>query len=103
MPLFNALQRAIICDTQLSCAECKKCKVKSGCINTGMIFMQPGFIYKNYRTDNEATTIVFALCRKCCDKYTLTKLRWKWAEWQWKWNQFVWVLTRLIRHMYRLK
>jgi len=102
MHLFNSLQRANICDKQFVCAECKKSKVDSNRIGSGMVFMQSGFVYKNYEITDQ-TTILFALCRKCCDKYTLTKFRWKWAEWQWQWSQFVWFVMYLLRRHKALK
>jgi hypothetical protein len=103
MHLFQTLQRANICDTQFSCAECKKAKVDSSRIGSGIVFIQPGFIYKDYKIDDKQTIILFALCRTCCDKYTLTKLRWKWAEWQWQWSQFVWFVMYLLRRHKALK
>ena len=103
MSLYNSLQRAGVCNQEFRCTECKKAKVNSDRIGSGMVFVQSGSMYENYAVSNTITTIVFALCRKCCDKHTLTRLRWKWAEWQWKWSQFVWFLKQMMRHVKILK
>lgn len=102
MTLHNSLQRATLCGMQFRCSECKKSQVNTDRIASGMVFIQSGFVYKSYGMDGSETTIVFALCRKCCDKYTLTKLRWKLAEWQWKWSQFIFFLKQLVLRVKRL-
>jgi hypothetical protein len=103
MALYNCLQRSALCDMQFLCTECKRKRVDTNRIASGMVFIQSGFVYTNSGMDGSQNTIVFALCRKCCDKHTLTKLRWKWAEWQWKWSQFVWFLKQLCRRVNLLK
>lgn len=97
MALFNSLRRASLGDQVLTCSDCQKREVKSDRIVTGLVMVQSGFLLQNYAIGKEQATIVFALCRQCCDRFTLTKVRWKLASLHWQWQKLWWRVRQTYR------
>jgi hypothetical protein len=82
-------------DKWFLCDTCRRNTVHSDCVTTGIVVEQEGFLIEGYAITNKRHIIVFAICRKCCDKFTFTKIQWRVAYYKSKAHHIWWQVKQL--------